>query len=60
MTMTEKMTAFLATLKEIFTWIIGCLGDFITFVLAQPVLLLPIGIGMFTSVVIIFFKVRHA
>lgn len=52
---TPTITSVLTQLTEVFTWLIGKIGDLVTVIMAQPLLLIPIGITL-SYVVVRFFK----
>ena len=52
---TPTVTSVLQTLGEVVTWLFGKLGSVVEIIMAQPVLLIPIGITM-TYVVIRVFR----
>lgn len=54
-TVTPTITSVLTQLTEVFTWLIGKIGDLVTVIMAQPLLLIPIGITL-SYVVVRFFK----
>lgn len=54
-TATPTITSVLTQLTEVFTWLIGKIGDLVTVIMAQPLLLIPIGITL-SYVVVRFFK----
>lgn len=49
------ITSVLTQLTEVFTWLIGKIGDLVNVIMAQPLLLIPIGITL-SYVVVRFFK----
>ena len=49
------ITSVLTQLTEVFTWLIGKIGDLVGVIMAQPLLLIPIGITL-SYVVVRFFK----
>lgn len=49
------ITSVLTQLTEVFTWLIGKIGDLVGIIMAQPLLLIPIGITL-SYVVVRFFK----
>lgn len=49
------ITSVLTLLTEVFTWLIGKIGDLVGVIMAQPLLLIPIGITL-SYVVVRFFK----
>lgn len=52
---TPTITSVLTQLTEVFTWLIGKIGDLVTVIMGQPLLLIPIGITL-SYVVVRFFK----
>ena len=52
---TPTITSVLTQLTEVFTWLIGKIGDLVGVIMAQPLLLIPIGITL-SYVVVRFFK----
>lgn len=54
-TTTTTITSVLTQLTEVFTWLIGKIGDLVGVIMAQPLLLIPIGITL-SYVVVRFFK----
>ncbi len=49
------ITSVLTQLSEVFTWLVGKIGDLVGVIMAQPLLLIPIGITL-SYVVVRFFK----
>jgi hypothetical protein len=56
---TATLTTLLASIKEIFTWSLTLVGDIITTIIAQPLLLLPIGVSFIGVGFMIFRKLRR-
>mgnify|MGYP001061854999 CR=1 FL=1 len=54
-TASTTITSVLTQLTEVFTWLIGKIGDLVGVIMAQPLLLIPIGITL-SYVVVRFFK----
>lgn len=54
-TTSATITSVLTQLTEVFTWLIGKIGDLVGVIMAQPLLLIPIGITL-SYVVVRFFK----
>lgn len=54
-TTSATITSVLTQLTEVFTWLIGKIGDLVGVIMAQPLLLIPIGITL-AYVVVRFFK----
>lgn len=54
-TASTTITNVLTQLTEVFTWLIGKIGDLVGVIMAQPLLLIPIGITL-SYVVVRFFK----
>lgn len=54
-TVSTTITSVLTQLTEVFTWLIGKIGDLVGVIMAQPLLLIPIGITL-SYVVVRFFK----
>ena len=52
---TPTITSVLTQLTEVFTWLTGKIGDLVNVIMAQPLLLIPIGITL-SYVVVRFFK----
>lgn len=54
-TASTTITSVLTQLTEVFTWLIGKIGDLVGVIMVQPLLLIPIGITL-SYVVVRFFK----
>lgn len=54
-TASTTITSVLTQLTEVFTWLIGKIGDLVGVIMDQPLLLIPIGITL-SYVVVRFFK----
>jgi hypothetical protein len=54
------MTSELDTIKSVFTFLIGLMGDIITVLLAHPMLLIPIAAGLVGIGISIFRNARRA
>lgn len=54
-TASTTITSVLTQLTEVFTWLIGKIGDLVGVIMTQPLLLIPIGITL-SYVVVRFFK----
>lgn len=54
-TASTTITSVLTQLSEVFTWLIGKIGDLVGLIMAQPLLLIPIGITL-SYVAVRFFK----
>lgn len=54
-TTSATITSVLTQLTEVFTWLIGKIGDLVGVIMDQPLLLIPIGITL-SYVVVRFFK----
>lgn len=54
-TASTTITSVLTQLTEVFTWLIGKIGDLVGVIMSQPLLLIPIGITL-SYVVVRFFK----
>lgn len=54
-TTSATITSVLTQLTEVFTWLIGKIGDLVGVIMTQPLLLIPIGITL-SYVVVRFFK----
>jgi hypothetical protein len=53
------MQTLLANIKEIFTWALGMVSDIIAVIIAQPLLLLPVGVSFIGVGFMIFRKLRR-
>lgn len=54
-TASTTITSVLTQLSEVFIWLIGKIGDLVGLIMAQPLLLIPIGITL-SYVAVRFFK----
>lgn len=54
-TASTTITSVLTQLSEVFTWLIGKIGDLVGLIMTQPLLLIPIGITL-SYVAVRFFK----
>lgn len=50
----EDVKAVLDLLKSVSTFMLACVGDVVDLVMAQPLLLIPIGVVMLRTVISIF------
>ena len=50
------MTALLGVLGEVFTYVIGKIGDVVTIVMENPLLLIPIGVILMATIIATFRK----
>lgn len=48
------MQALLAVLGEVFTYVIGKIGDVVTIVMENPLLLVPIGVILMATIIATF------
>ena len=48
------VTGVLEILKEVFKFIIGALGDIVSVIMANPLLLIPIGVVLTYTIIIVF------
>lgn len=48
------VTGVLAILKEVFKFIIGALGDIVSVIMANPLLLIPIGVVLTYTIIRVF------
>ena len=52
----EQMNGLLEVLGTIFTYVIGKIGDLVTVVMANPLLLIPIGVILMATIIATFKK----
>lgn len=50
----EQITSVLTVLTDIAKAILGCVGDVVELVMAQPLLLIPIGVVMLYTIIRVF------
>ena len=50
----SDVTGVLTVLKSIFTFIIGCLSDIVEVIMANPLLLIPIGVVLTYTIIRVF------
>lgn len=48
------ISSVLGILKTIVTWLFGCVSDVVEIVMAQPLLLIPIGVVMVYTIISVF------